>query len=291
MGPADPGQPPTGTASRHEPDARDGRDMATVRPRPGPRVMLGVLLVAAVAAGAFGVGADRVAVGGDELGRAARLLGSLLQPDLSARLWLSTLPSALGLTLAYAVAGTSVALAIGLPGALLVSGTLARRRATRLPALVAGRGTFAVLRGYHELVWAVVLVAILSPHPLAGILAIGVPYGATIARVLGERLQDVPAEPLAALRSAGASPLQLLAYGRVPSALSDIVAYVLYRFECSVRAAAVLGVVGLGGLGAEMQHALLDFRLERVGPLLAALVLAIVVIDWGSGRVRARVVT
>lgn len=288
------GPPATADGAGPGPDrgrpGEPGAELATARPRPGARTLLGVLLAAAVAASLLAIDPAEAVPGRGGLRLIGELLASLVRPETSADFLLGTVPSAVALTLAYAVAGTSLALAVGLPGAVLVSGALTRRRLPRLLSVGASRAVFAVLRAPHELVWAVVLVAVLSPHPLAGIVAIGLPYGATIARVLGERLQDVPEGPLVALRSAGASPAQVLWYGRVPSALADMVGYSLYRFECAVRAAAVLSVVGLGGVGLHIETALDDLRFERLWPLLAALVVVIVAVDWVSARIRQRVV-
>lgn len=262
--------------------------LVAVRPRFNRRGALTALL-----AGAFL--ASLAMVAGDELthrgGGAAAwdLLGSLLRPDLSPA-FLATVAEASLLTLGYAVAGMSVALLIGVPGAFLVSGVLARRRVVRAGSVAAGRSLFATLRAIHELVWALLLLSILGLTPLAGVLAIGIPYGATVARVLGERLQDVPAAPPAALETAGASPWQILCYARLPLAGADVAGYVFYRFECAVRAAAVLSFIGLGGIGYRIEIALADLRFAQVWTLLAALVAVIVLVDRVSAVVRARMV-
>lgn len=293
--------PRAGAPTAGDPPAAEARDdgaraparpstLRPTRPRPRGRTLLSALLVAAVAASLLGIDLSDGVLARGGTTAAADLLASLLRPELSAELLLRTIPSATLLTVSYAVAGLSVALAIGLPGAVVVSGTLARRRATRLPLAGAGRGVFATLRAPHELVWALLFLQILGPHPLAGILGIGVPYGAVTARVLGERLQDVPEGPVAALRSTGATPLQVLAYARLPAAVNDLVGYVMYRFECAVRAAVVLTFIGLGGIGQQIENSLADLRFERVWPLLGALVLVIVAIDWLSARLRERLV-
>jgi ABC-type phosphate/phosphonate transport system permease subunit len=282
----------TGGGDRGDDRAADtGRELRLRRPRPGGRALLSLLLGLAVLAGVLGLDLQAGVLRSGGLWAAGELMRSLLRPELSVELLVVTLPQAALLTLAYAVAGMSVALALGLPGALVVSGALTRRGAVRATTGGLGRALFGVLRAPHELVWALLLLQILGPHPLAGILAIGVPYGAIIARVLGERLQDVPAAPLAALRSAGATPAQLVAYGRVPLALGDMVGYVLYRFECAVRAAAVLSFIGLGGIGQQVQIALADLRFARVWTLLAGLLVIIVALDWASSRVRERLAT
>jgi phosphonate transport system permease protein len=263
--------------------------LVPVRPRPGSRSVLTALLAAAFLLSLLAVGSE--AVTGSGGGTAARsLLASLLRPELSPD-FLLLVAEATALTASYAVASMSVAVLIGVPGALVVSGVLTRRCAARAVTVVGGRGVFATLRAVHELVWALLLLTILGLNPLAGILAIGIPYGATIARVLGDRLLDVPQAPLAALRSAGASPAQVLLFGRLPLAGAGLAGYLFYRLECAVRAAAVLSFIGLGGIGFRIEVALDDLRFGQVWTLLAALVLLVVGVDWVSGRVRARYVS
>lgn len=255
-----------------------------VRARPAGRSLLSLLLVMAFALSVLAVAGEPVAGSGGA--KAAReVLASLLRPDLSLP-FLRTVAEATLLTAAYAVAAMTVALAVGIPGALAVSGVLVRRRSARLASVSVVRGLFATVRAIHELVWALLLLIILGPNPIAGVIAIGLPYGATVARVLGERLTDVPAAPLAALTSAGSSPWQTLFYGRLPLAGADLAGYLFYRFECAVRAAAVLSFIGLGGIGFQIQIALADLRFERVWPLLAALLVLVVAVDRLSRYVR-----
>lgn len=263
--------------------------LRAVRPRPSSRGLLTFLLAAAVVATLLAVdtGGGFLNPGGLQAARALAI--SLFSPDLSPGFLLVVADAAL-ITLSYAVAGTTVALAVGLPGALLVSGVLTLRPLMRASSVGVARAVFGTLRAVHELVWALLLLTILGLTPLAGVLAIGLPYGATIARVLGERLQDVPDEPLQALRSTGASPWQVLCYGRLPLAAGDLSAYLFYRFECAIRAAAVLSFIGLGGIGYRMEIALADLRFGQVWTLLAVLVAIITVVDALSGRVRRQVI-
>ncbi len=258
--------------------------LTPTRPHPGNRTLLTALLLAAFAASVLAAPVGDLLSGG---GAAGALLGSLLRPDLTAG-FLSTVAEASAVTAAYAVAAMSVALLLGMPGALLVSGVLARRRLVRAGTSATARALIAVPRAVHELVWALVLLAVLGLTPLTGVLAIAIPYGATIARVLGDRLLDVPQGPLGALRSAGASPAQILVYGRLPLAARGITSYLLYRLECAVRAAAVLSFIGLGGIGLQVEIALADLRFERVWPLLGALVLLVLVVDTASRALSRR---
>lgn len=260
--------------------------LVPVRPRPGSRSLLTALLVAVFVASLVAVDVEGTSGGA---AAARELVGSLLRPDLSPG-FLAVVAEATLLTAAYAVAGMSVAVIVAVPGALLCSGVLTRRRTSRAVSVGGTRAVLATLRAVHELVWALLLLSVLGLHPLSGVLAIGIPYGATMARVLGDRLLDVPAAPLEALAAAGASPAQLLLYGRLPLAGADLAGYAFYRLECAVRAAAVLSFIGLGGLGLRIEVALADLRFDQVGTLLLALLLLVVGVDAVARASRARLV-
>jgi ABC-type phosphate/phosphonate transport system permease subunit len=257
------------------------------RPQPGARTALTALLALAFAASLVGLATDGPVWHPGGLRAAGALARSVLAPDLSPAFLLTAAQAAL-VTVSYAVAGMTVALLVGLPAALALSGVTVARPLPRRLLTGATRLVMGAFRAVHELVWALLFLVILGPVPAAGVLAIGLPYGATIARVIGERLQDVPAAPLEALRSAGATPLQVLCYGRLPLVAADATAYLWYRFECALRAAAVLSFIGLGGLGYRIQIALADLRFGQVWTLVAVLVLVIVAVDRVSGRARRR---
>jgi len=186
-------------------------------------------------------------------------------------------------TLAYAVAGICLALALGFPLGVLASGVLARSGATRLAQVSAFRFVLGFFRAIHELVWAWLFVVALGLSPMAAILALAIPYGGILGRIYADILNDVPQEPLRALRSSGASELKVLFYGRLPMALPDMVGYSFYRLECAVRAAAIMGFVGIGGLGLQLQLSLNDLHYDEVWTLLYALIGIIVVVDaWST---------
>ena len=193
-------------------------------------------------------------------------------------------------TVAYAVAGMTLALVIGFPLGIIASGVLARSAWSRGVSVGGVRFVLAFFRSIHELVWAWLFVAAVGLSPMAAVLALGIPYGGILGRIYSELLQDVPEEPVRALRSAGASEWQVLWYGRIPMALPDILSYTFYRLECGVRSAAILSFVGLGGLGFHIQISLADLDYERAWTFMLFLVALVVVVDLWSSAVRRRVV-
>jgi phosphonate transport system permease protein len=216
---------------------------------------------------------------------------ALFPPDLSPD-FLAVALRASWQTLVYAVAGMTLAVIIGLPLGVIASGTVvAASSRFKRPLIAATRLFLGGMRAIHELVWAVLFVAALGLSPMAGIIALGIPYGGILGRIYSELLQDVPPEPLRALRSSGASPLRMLWYGYIPMALPDMLSYTFYRFECAIRAAAILSFVGIQGLGYQIQLSMHDLLFNQVWTLLLFMVVLIVAVDWWSMRVRRSLLT
>jgi phosphonate transport system permease protein len=213
-----------------------------------------------------------------------RMVAGLARPDLSPEV-LGMVTGAAGATLVYAAAGMSLALALGVPLGVLASGVLLRGR-TRRAAVRVGRGVLAALRSVHELVWAWLFVAALGLSPYAAVLALAIPYAGILGRIYADLLDDVPAAPLEALRASGADETRVLLYGRVPMAAPDMLAYTFYRFECAIRSSAVMGFVGVGGIGLQIQIALSDLRYGVVGSLLLALVALVAIVEGWSAVAR-----
>lgn len=252
--------------------------------RPSDRAVLGLILVGA---GLW----SALAVGGPELNsRGWEALGDLgvaaVTPEVSPD-WLTTLAGDALTTVSYAVVAMVVATVVGFAGGLVAAGAVGRRSrpATRL-ARIGARSALGAVRAVHELVWALLFVQAFGLEPWAAVLAIGLPYGGMVGRVVAERLEDVPAGPLASLTTAGASELQVTLYGRLPLAGADLVGYLVYRFECAVRASAVLGFVGLGGLGFRIENALVDLDFRAAWSGVYVLVAVVAAVNLVGGRLR-----
>jgi phosphonate transport system permease protein len=263
-------------------------DLRFRRPRPGRRTALTWTLIAA---GLLSFGAlDDVAgaFSSRGLGAAWDVATAAFTPDLTPGYLRIGLGDAL-VTLGFAITGMFLASAAGLVMAVVASGVLDDRTGRRRVVAALTRSVLAGLRAMHELVWALLFVSIFGLTAWTGILAIAVPYSGAIGRVMADRLQDVPAAPLAGLRSAGASTLGVFVYGRVPEVAADTIGYLSYRFECAIRSAAVLSFVGLGGLGSRIELALADLRFDRVWTLVYMLVLIIASVDWLTVQARRRI--
>lgn len=199
-------------------------------------------------------------------------------------------------TLAIATAGMALALLIAIPGALLAT------RAISLSALTRGgrpvwwtqllrwpvRITLIGLRSVPEIVWALLFVRAVGLGPTAGVLAIAITYSGMLGKVYAEILESVDIRPTHALLETGSSRLAAFAYGILPNAAEELVSYTVYRWECAIRASVVMGFVGAGGLGQQMDLSLRMFAGGEVASLLLTFLVLVFLADLLSRLLRGR---
>ncbi len=217
----------------------------------------------------------------------ARFAAEFFPPDFSAaflrKVGLASLEtiamSALG-TLLAAVAG----LMLALPASRSHEGDRARARApTRL--------LLNALRSVPELVWAVLLIISAGLGPLAGTLALALHTTGVLGRLFAEAIENSPQGPLVALRTQGIGSVRVFFYATLPMVLPQLISYSLYRWENNIRAAAVLGVVGAGGLGQLLMFHMSLFQMPKTATVLCAMLLLVAVVDavsYGLRRALAR---
>jgi phosphonate transport system permease protein len=126
--------------------------------------------------------------------------------------------------------------------------------------------------------------------PFPGVLALGFHTGGVLGKLFGEVLEDVDPAPLEALHAAGASRFTVIVYGVLPQALPQFVSYALYRWEVNIRAAAVMGFVGAGGLGQQIYVAISLFHEHQLLTLILAIYVIVTLVDALSAYLRARLV-
>lgn len=221
------------------------------------------------------------------LSTALEIFSAIFQPDFSKEILTLALESA-WLTLAYAVAGMSLAIILALIFGILASGVLASGNRSRAMMKGTFRGLLGFMRAVHELVWAWLFVASFGLTPYAAVFALAIPYGGILGRIFADMINDVPKEPILALVAAGASRWECLFYGYFPSVKMSIISYTMYRFECAVRSSAIMSFVGLGGLGYQIQLSLNDLNYHEVWTFVFFLILMVIAIDAWSSMLRKR---
>ena len=257
-----------------------------LKPRRSPAVPLGLAAFAVITAVAlsepFGIGFDlgRIAA---SITRGGGILGELLRPNWA---FLPRTIDPMVETFQIAVLGAVIGCSLALPVSFLASRVTAPNRAV----LAADRGILSVLRAIPDVLWALLLVAAVGIGPLPGILALAVFNVGVVAKLLSETIDGVDPGPIEAARAAGGNRTQATRWAVLPQVLPNYVAYSLYAFELNIRASAVLGFVGAGGIGNLIFSQYRFFNWSNVSVIVIELFVLVFVIEVVSIRLRRRLV-
>ncbi len=211
-----------------------------------------------------------------------RFLAEFFPPDTSPA-FLHKVALATWETLAMSALGTLLAAAAGLALALPASaGARARGQdpsGGRAPLRAATRLLLNMLRSIPELVWAGLLLIAAGLGPFAGTLALAMHTTGVLGRLFAEAAQNAPSGPADALRAQGVGGVRVYLYATLPQVLPQLMSYTLYRWENNIRAAAVLGVVGAGGLGQLLVFHMGLFHMGKTATILGAMLLLVALVD------------
>jgi len=195
-------------------------------------------------------------------------------------------------TVAMATVGISLALLLAIPLSLLAARVLSLSALTGTMA----RGPFwlrqsvrwilIVLRSIPELVWALVFVRVVGLGPTAGVLAIALTYVGMLGKVYAEILESADQHATRTLLQNGSSRLQAFCFALLPACASELTSYTIYRWECAIRSSVVLGFVGAGGLGQEMDNSMKMFAGAEVATMLLVFIALVALADRGSAAIR-----
>ena len=209
-------------------------------------------------------------------------LSRSVPPDLNIlpRLWAPALE-----TIQIAIWGTLLSVLLALPLSFIAASNLHSwnwlRRVTRQ--------FMNVIRSINELILALVFVSAVGLGPFPGVLALALHGMGMLGKFFAEAIEEIDDGPLQALRSAGASQLQIIAFGVVPQVITAWIAVVLYRFEVNLRSATVLGMVGAGGLGFELVSSLKLFRYQETATCIIVITIMVITADMASNWLRSRI--
>ena len=222
----------------------------------------------------------------DAARRMGKFIGEMLVPETSSK-FLVKLGWASLETLAMSALGTLLAVVSGLALAVPASKTH-----NDDPAYWRGasRMVLNMLRSIPELVWAALLLISAGLGPLAGTLALALHTTGVLGRLFAESIENAREGPAFALRIRGVSEAKIFWYATLPQILPQLLSYALYRWENNIRAAAVLGVVGAGGLGQMLAFHMGLFQMQETSSILLAMLLMVALVDgvsYASRRVMA----
>ncbi|MGL6070969.1 PhnE/PtxC family ABC transporter permease [Craterilacuibacter sp.] len=211
-------------------------------------------------------------------------------PPAHERYFLDEVAGETAVTLASATLGIALAMLIAIPAAFASCAAL-DTPGSHHPVWQAGqsllRGMLVVLRAIPEIVWALLFVRAVGLGSLPAVLAIGLAYGGMLGKVYAEILDSQPAEACRALAIQGASRGQRLGWALLPQAMPELVSYSVYRWECAIRASAVMGFVGAGGIGQLLDTSIKMMNGGEVSTLLLVFVLLVMMSDGISRLARA----
>jgi phosphonate transport system permease protein len=187
-------------------------------------------------------------------------------------------------TLTMATLGTGLAIIAGVPLAFL-----AARNTTPGAFIFRPAALFLIVasRSINSLIWGLVLIVIVGPGVLAGVLAIALRSVGFIAKLLYEALEESDPKSAEAIASTGASGLQVVSYGIWPQVLPAFAGISVFRWDINIREATVLGLVGAGGIGIQLNAAINTLEWSRVSVILLMIFAAVIVAEAVSARVRA----
>ncbi len=211
----------------------------------------------------------------DSVKRMGRFFAELLSPNIDPQ-FLTKLAIASIETLAMSALGTLLAAVFGLMLAVPASKSHrddpARWRwITRL--------VLNALRSIPELVWAALILISAGLGPFAGTLALALHTTGVLGRLFSESIENAPQVAAYALRTQGVAEGRIFLYATLPTVLPQLLSYTLYRWENNIRAAAVLGVVGGGGLGQMLTFHMGLFQMQETSSILIAMVILVVLVD------------
>ncbi len=289
----DPAKPPAGAGTGTGPAPAAGTSLAARRD-PAWQGRLFWTLAAAAALWPLLVLAEFkpwLLLSEDSLRPALRFLADFFPPRMDAE-FLTLVARETWRTVAIATAGLALGLVAAVPLALLAARSLSLSaltgRMARGPWALrwVTRAVLVVLRSVPELIWALVFVRVVGLGPAAGVLAIALTYAGMLGKVYAEILESGDGQAAQALLRNGTGRLQAFFYGLLPQNATELTSYTVYRWECAIRSSAVLGFVGAGGLGQQMDNSMKMFNGSEVATLLLVFMALVALTDRLSAFLR-----
>ena len=193
-------------------------------------------------------------------------------------------------TLSLALIATTLAVFAALPLGFLAARNLMDGSTGSLAIYFGVRTVLSYLRSIEPLIMAIIFVVIVGLGPFAGMLAIMLHSVAALGKLYSEAIETVDPGPIEAISATGARWLEIVRSGVIPQAIPSFIAHTLYRWDINVRSSIIIGFVGGGGIGAWLFQWIILAQYRAVGASFMAIVLVVMALDYGSARMRARII-
>ena len=216
--------------------------------------------------------------------QAADIGGRMVPPRWS---YLNVLWRPLWDTLNMATLGTALGVVLAVPIAFM-----AARNTTPSALVLRPIALFVIVasRSINSLIWALLLVSILGPGLLPGIIAIALRSIGFVAKLLYEAIEEIDEGQVEAVRATGATGAQVCVYGIVPQVLPAFAGISVFRWDINIRESTVLGLVGAGGIGLELNAAITQLHWTQVSLMLLVIIGTVIVSEWVSAKVRHAII-
>lgn len=211
----------------------------------------------------------------------ANLIGRMMPPDWA---YFSYVTEPMLDTIRMAVLGATFGAILSIPFALMCARNVTKAKWILLPS----RFLMSINRAFPDLLMAALFVAIFGLGPLPGVLALILFSLGIVSKLTYESIEAIDPGPLEAMTAVGANKLQWIAFGVVPQVLPSFAAYSIYVFEINVRFAAILGIVGAGGIGEFYDRTLGFFQYTKTSAIIVYTLIVVLLIDYVSTKVREK---
>ena len=210
------------------------------------------------------------------------IFARMLPPDFSN---LKSLLKAMFETIEIAFLGTFIAIVLSIPVGLFS----ARNLAPNYFVFLSARIVTIFFRAIPEFIIAMILVIAVGFGAIPGVLALGLHTMGFLAKFYAEDIEHVNKGPIEALKSSGASKRQIISFAVIPQIIPSFVANNLYILDRNIRMATMLGIVGAGGIGYELQSSFRMFEYQKVSAIIIIIFITIFIIDHLSSFIRSRI--
>ena len=242
-------------------------------------ILIGGLAYMCVAVWSIEVNWSRVYEG---LDRGWAFVMAFTSPDFTARasdIKEGMIESAI-MTIAATVVGIAISIPIGLGAA---------RNIAPLPVYLICRVIISISRSLHEIIVAILLVAIFGFGPLAGFLTLSFATIGFLSKLLAEDIESMDRVQAEAIRATGARWWQWINYGVQPQVMPRLIGLSMYRLDINFRESAILGLVGAGGIGATLNTAFDRYEFDTAAAIIIIIIGIVMALEYLSGIIRARV--
>ncbi len=186
-------------------------------------------------------------------------------------------------TICIAFLGTVVGAILAIPFSFLSAANIVPK-----PIAVIVRFIIMAIRTIPAFVYGLMFIRVTGPGPFAGLLTMSLCSIGMLSKMFIETIEDLDTRILESLDAAGCNTFEKIRYGIIPQLIPNFLSTAIYRFDMNLRDAAVLGLVGAGGIGAPLIFAMSAYKWNEVGAILTGLIILVLIVELFSTQIRVK---